>query len=43
MAIHWKEDLIWNWCQGTYYVYKTNVSSQFGWKNDHKEIVRVWE
>src|SRR5450759_5466780 len=41
MAMHWGEDLIWNWRQGTYSVYKTNVSPEFGWENDHEEIVRV--
>jgi hypothetical protein len=41
MAMHWGEDLIWNWRQGTYSVYKTNVSPKFGWENDHEEIIRV--
>jgi hypothetical protein len=26
---------------GTHLVYKTNVSPDFGWENDHEEIVRV--
>ena len=41
MAMHWGEDLIWNWCQGTHLVYKTNVSLEFGWENDHEEIVSI--
>jgi hypothetical protein len=41
MAMHWGEDLIWNWCQETHSVCKTNVSPEFGWENDHKVIVRV--
>jgi hypothetical protein len=40
MAIHWGEDLIWNCRQGTHSVYKINLSSQFGWENNFKEIVR---
>jgi hypothetical protein len=42
MAMHWKEDLIWNWRQGTHSIYKTNVSSKFGLENDHKKIVQVY-
>jgi hypothetical protein len=38
---HWGEDLIWSWRMGTHSVFKTNVSSQFNWENDHEEIVRV--
>ena len=41
MAMHWGEDLIWNWPQGTHLVYKRNVSPDFGWENDYEEIVRV--
>ena len=40
--MHWEEDLIWNWHQGTHLVYKTNVSPEFGWKNDHEEIIWIY-
>jgi hypothetical protein len=35
MAMHWGKDLIWNWCQGTHSIYKTNMKAEFGWENDH--------
>jgi hypothetical protein len=41
MAMHWGEDLIWNWHQGIYSVYKTTMNPEFGWENDYEEIVRV--
>jgi hypothetical protein len=41
MAMHWGEDLIWNWHQGTHSVYKKNVSLEFGWEKDHEEIIQV--
>jgi hypothetical protein len=41
MAMHWGKDLIRNWYQGTHSVYKTYVSPEFGWKNNHEEIVQI--
>jgi hypothetical protein len=41
MSMHWGEDLIWNWRQGTHSLYKTNLSLQLRWEKDHEEIVWV--
>jgi hypothetical protein len=40
-SMHWEKDLIWNWRQRIHSIYKTNVSPQFIWENDHEEIVLV--
>ena len=40
--MHLEEDLIWNWCQGIHSIYKSNARPQFGWENDHKEIVWIY-
>ena len=41
MAMHWEKDLIQNWYHGTHFIYKMDMRPQFGWKNDHKEIVWI--
>jgi hypothetical protein len=37
----WGDDLVWSWQLHDHSYNKSNISSQFGWENDHKEIVRV--
>lgn len=37
----WGNDLVWSWRTGTHSVYKSQLSSQFGWENNPAEIVRV--
>jgi hypothetical protein len=37
----WGDDLVWTWQQHDHFHNKSNISSQFGWKKDHEEIVRV--
>jgi hypothetical protein len=37
----WGEDLVWSWCLFDHALHKSQLSSQFGWENDHEEILRV--
>lgn len=37
----WGDDLVWSWRLHTHSVYKSSLSSQFGWENDHVEIANV--
>ena len=37
----WGDDLVWSWRLNSHSVYKSELSSQFGWETDYKEITRV--
>ena len=37
----WGDDLVWSWQLLDHSHNKSNISSQFEWKNDHKEIFKV--
>jgi hypothetical protein len=39
----WGDDLVWSWWLHDHPHNKSNISSQFRWENDHKEIVRVYK
>jgi hypothetical protein len=39
----WGDDLVWSWRLHDYSHNKSNISSQFWWKNDHEEVVRVYQ
>jgi hypothetical protein len=34
----WGDDLVWSWRLHDHSHNKSNISSQFGWENDHEEI-----
>jgi hypothetical protein len=38
----WGDDLVWSWRLHDHSHNKSNISSQFGWENDHEEVVRVY-
>jgi hypothetical protein len=37
----WGDDLVWSWRLHDHSHNKSNIRSQFGWENDHEEVVRV--
>ena len=37
----WGDDLLWSWRATTHSLFKSNVSAQFGWEEDHQQIVEV--